>query len=127
MASRVPPGSIPDLETKLHEMEERIVERIRREYAPAPAPRATVDESAWLAKVLPGVTLLSIIAFAFWLGSLHNTIKQNSEKLDKISGVVLESKDSLTSRTSIIEAKLDSIDKKLTDRLAAPLSQSGQK
>jgi len=108
-------------------MEERIVERIRREYAPVPAPRATVDGSAWLTKVLPGVTLLSIIAFAFWLGSLHNTIKQNSEKLDKISGVVLESKDSLTSRTSIIEAKLDSIDKKLTDSLAAPSSQSGQK
>lgn len=68
---------------------------------------------SFLFNLLQGVTLLSIIGFAFWLGGMSAKITATSDKVDKISAVVLESRDSISSRMASVEAKLDSIDKKL--------------
>ena len=63
-------------------------------------------------KILTGVvqvgTLLAIISFAFWLGTLSSTVNDTSRKLDKLNDAVIgSSKDSLSNRLSIIETKLD--------------------
>lgn len=73
-----------------------------------------VESRSWVINVFGGVGIAAIAAFAFFLGSMNNSITRLSEKTDKIYSIVLESsKDSLASRTSVIESKLDNIDKKL--------------
>jgi hypothetical protein len=80
--------------------------------APPPAP-------SWLGSLLQGLTLVSVVAAAFWLGSLSNKLSETSAKTDRLYSVVLESRDSISARMSAMEAKLDSIDKKL-DEMARP-------
>ena len=67
-----------------------------------------------------GITFATIVALAFWLGGslakLDATLAQFSQKTDKVYEVVLTSSDSLNTRTRVIEAKLDAIDKKLPAR-----------
>ena len=60
-----------------------------------------------------GVTLVGIISAAFWLGTMSADLKRNSDKLDKLSSAVSESKDSLLSRMSAIEVKVDAINEKI--------------
>ena len=60
-----------------------------------------------------GLTIGALLYGAYWLGTLNTTVLKSSEKVDKVYSIVLENKDSLTSRTSIIETKLDVLDKKL--------------
>jgi hypothetical protein len=67
----------------------------------------------WLVNLIQGVTLVSIIGFAFWLGQMSGKITETSTKLDKLYGLTLESRDALSPRMAAIEAKLDSIEKKL--------------
>jgi hypothetical protein len=68
-----------------------------------------------------GLSLAMIVGVAFWLGGMSTKVSDSSMKVDKIYAVVLENKDSLASRTSVIETKLDVIDKKVTDLSARPL------
>lgn len=77
------------------------------------------------AKVLSGgvgITVVGIAALAFWFGSLRTTVTDASIKTDQVHQIVLASKDSLATRTSVIETKLDTIDKKLND-LSNPRSR----
>jgi hypothetical protein len=66
-----------------------------------------------LPNLYEGITLVGVIGAAFWLGTMSISLKQNSDKLDKLYGAVLESKDSLNARTSVIESKLDAINEKI--------------
>ena len=102
MATQTPPAQ--DVEERLRRIEERINAAGASLY-PGAAPL--------LVRWAPGITFVSIIAFAFWLGALTNTASQNSAKLDRVYGIVIESRDSLSSRTSVIEAELGAIDQRL--------------
>jgi hypothetical protein len=62
-----------------------------------------------------GVSLAVLLGDVFWLGSMKSTVTTASDKVDKMYQIALENKDSLASRTSVIETKLDAIDKKLSD------------
>src|SRR5947209_3211962 len=108
-------SGVPDeLDERLTYIEARLAELTAyRSAAPLPT---NVPANSWLSNLLQGVTLLSIIGFAFWLGSLSNKIADNSTKIDKLYGIVLESRDSISSRLSGIEAKLDAIDKKISEQ-----------
>lgn len=68
---------------------------------------------SWIVNVFGSITLVGIVGFAFFLGSMNNSITRASEKSDKIYSVVLESKDNLASRASVIESRLDTIDSRL--------------
>jgi hypothetical protein len=71
---------------------------------------------AWLAPLLQGITVLSLFAFAFWLGALSNKIEVANAKVDTLNKAVLESRDGLMPHVSAIEARLDAIDKKLSEQ-----------
>jgi hypothetical protein len=78
-----------------------------------------VESRSWVVNVFGGVGIVAIATFAFFLGAMNNSINRLADKTDRIYTVVLESsKDSLASRTSVIEEKIDGIDKKL-DKLAS--------
>jgi hypothetical protein len=66
-----------------------------------------------------GVTLVVVVGVSFWFGSLLGTINvttaKSSEKVDKVYQVVWENKDSLAIRATLVESKLETMDKKLTD------------
>ncbi|PYS81670.1 MAG: hypothetical protein DMF67_15920 [Acidobacteria bacterium] len=96
-------ASLRILEERTRTLEAKMQERESASTAPA----------SWLGNLLQGVTLLSIIGFAFWLGGMSGKVTATSDKVDKLNSVVLESRDSLSSRMATVEAKLDSIDKKL--------------
>ena len=67
-----------------------------------------------------GLSLVVLLAGVFWLGGMKSTVSSSSDKVDKMYQIALENKDSLASRTIVIEAKLDAIDKKLTDLYPSP-------
>jgi hypothetical protein len=81
--------------------------------APVVAPPSR-PPSLWITNALQSITLAAIVGCAFWLGSLNATVSNTSAKVDKltdtISGVA---KESLSNRTSVLETKLDEINKKL--------------
>ena len=70
----------------------------------------------WLKRLIgaSGLTLAALLTFAFFLGSAYTKVSVASDKTDKLYGVVAVDKDSLQSRTSVIESKLTSIDAKLS-------------
>lgn len=80
-----------------------------------PRPRPASSQSGisgWVTTALQSVTLLAIVACAFWLGQLSTTVSNTSQKLDKLNdGVVGISRDSLSNRLTTIETKLDIIGK----------------
>jgi len=63
---------------------------------------------------LSGVSLVLLLGFAFWLGTLSTKVSTSSDTIDKVYRSVSGDRDSLQSRTSVIESKLTSIDNKLT-------------
>ena len=69
----------------------------------------------WLKRLLgaSGLTLASVITFAFFLGGMYTKVSDSSTKMDKLYGVVAVDKDSLQARTAVMENKLSSIDTKL--------------
>jgi len=70
--------------------------------------------SSWLATALQGITLAAIVGFAFWFSSLSNTVSNTSQKVDKLNDAVVGvSRDSLSNRLTVIETKLDAIDKRI--------------
>jgi hypothetical protein len=97
----------PDIEDRLRDLEKKY-EVLTLTIRPPRVP-------SWIANLLSGITLASIIGFAFWLGSINSKINEHGDKIDKLNEVVLQSRESLTSRVSAVEAKLDSIDKKLDE------------
>ena len=57
-------------------------------------------------------TLIAVLSFAFWLGSLSTKVSVASEKIDRLNeSVAGASKDSISSRLSVIETKIDSMNK----------------
>ncbi|HKY29142.1 MAG TPA: hypothetical protein VJM12_14485 [Pyrinomonadaceae bacterium] len=70
----------------------------------------------WLLKVLgglSGLSLVGILAFAFWLGSVNARVTASSETITRVFGAVAENKDSLLVRTSVIEHRLGNVEKRL--------------
>lgn len=69
---------------------------------------------SFITNLLQGVTLLSIVAFAFWFGTLNGKVDQATIKVDTLTSAISgATKDSLSSRLTAVETKLDSIDKTL--------------
>ena len=64
---------------------------------------------------LSGLSIVGILAFAFWLGSLRATVSASSETVTRVYGAVAENKDSLLVRTGVMEHRLNNIEKILDD------------
>lgn len=68
----------------------------------------------WVTTALQGITLATIVGCAFWLGTLSATVSRSAEKIDKLNDAVIGvGKDGLSNRLSVIETKLDAIDRKI--------------
>ena len=52
-------------------------------------------------------TLIAVLSFAFWLGSLSTKVSMQSDKLNE--SVAGASRDSISSRLSVIETKIDAL------------------
>lgn len=63
---------------------------------------------------LSGVSLVALLGFAFWLGSISTKVSTSSDTINRVYGSVSENKDSLQVRTSVIESKLTNIDANIT-------------
>ena len=104
---------IAELEARLSHLESF---RASMSNAVGVAPPAK-PPSLLFTNLLQGVTLVTVVAAAFWLGSLNGTVSATASKLDKLSDSVSgASRDSMSSRLSVIETRLDSLDKKLDKR-----------
>ena len=82
-----------------------------------------VSNMEWLLKLfggLSGLSLVGILAFAFWLGTVNAKVSASSEMITRVYGAVAENKDSLLVRTSVIEHRLDNFETRL-DRVEAKL------
>lgn len=79
---------------------------------------------SFFSTLLQGVTILAIISFAFWLGQLSSKISETSTKVDRLYGLTVESRDSLSARLSAVQAKIDAIDKKLDSALSQPRNRA---
>lgn len=66
-----------------------------------------------------GLTLVLIVGATYWLGrtlaTVDATVQTSSARVNTVYQVVLENKDSLATRTSLIESKLNMIDTKLDE------------
>ena len=127
MATTTPPR--PALEKRIKELEEAVagLSRFNTIVAQAPAAPAVPERRSWLEKWFPGISLVAFAAFAFWLGSIHSSLSHYADRTEKVYSIILESKDSLSARTSVIESKLDAINKKLDETLAPPSTKAAQK
>lgn len=67
----------------------------------------------WLLRA-SGVTLVGLLGFVFWLGTISSKVSNAEQTTTKVYGAVAENKDSLLVRTSLIENRLGSIDEKLS-------------
>ena len=75
---------------------------------PGPA-QPQVRPHTWTNVVQIG-TLIALLSFAFWLGSLSTKVSMQSDKLDKLNeSVAGASRDSISSRSSVIETKIDAL------------------
>jgi hypothetical protein len=104
----------PSIADKIGELEKRIqqMESVRGELA-SPAPPMK-PPSLWLTNLLQGVTLVTVMGAAFWLGSLSSTVSATATKVDKLVDAVSgTSRYSLTSRITVIQTKLDVFETKL--------------
>ena len=83
-----------------------------------------VSKMEWLSRLfgaLSGLSLVGILAFAFWLGSLSTKVSNSAETTSRVYAAVAENKDTLLVRTSLIEHRLDNVEKKL-DNIETRLS-----
>jgi hypothetical protein len=60
-----------------------------------------------------GLTLIGLLTFAFFLGSLSTTVSSSAETIKQVHQDVSTGEKSLMVRTSLIESRLSSIDSKL--------------
>ena len=83
--------------------------------APTLEQRVTNIET-WLKWLLraSGVTLVGLLVFAFWLGTISTKVSSAEQTSAKVYSAVVESKDSLQVRTSLMENRLVSIDERLS-------------
>ena len=115
MAARTTPGAaVPppphlSVEDRLRQLEERIEELTASKPWFASLP-------GWFLNLFSGVTIIVLIGFGYWLGGMNTALAQNTDKVNKVYDVLLESKDSVTTRLNAIELQLAAIDKKLSDR-----------
>lgn len=99
----------PSATDKMAELEKRIQQMESVGGSPPMKP-----PSLWLTNLLQGVTLVTVIGAAFWLGSLGSTVNATATKLDKLSDAVSgTSRDSLTSRITVLETKFDGFEIRL--------------
>ena len=57
-----------------------------------------------------GLSLVGILSFAFWLGSVSAKVSTSSDMITRVYGAVAENKDSLLVRTSVIEHRLSKLE-----------------
>jgi peptidoglycan hydrolase CwlO-like protein len=69
-----------------------------------------------------GLSLVGILSFAFWLGSVSARVSDSSETINRVYGAVAENKDSLLVRTSLIEHRLSNVETRL-DKVEARLDK----
>lgn len=114
------------LAVALEKLERQILALENRAERSGSQPPTAAGMTSWLGSLLQGITTVSIVAAAFWLGSLSNKLAETSVKTDKLYGIVLESRDGLSARVTSIEAKLDSMETKLDsiDRKLTGLSET---
>ncbi len=110
------------LEERVRDIEDAFA-RIRSDTnaaaASAVASPVTATRRAWFEWILSGVSILTIAGGSYWLGGIQADLKHNTERTERVYAVALESKDSLTARTLVLEAKLEIIDKKLDTLIAS--------
>lgn len=85
-----------------------------------------IEMFARLAGALLGLSIVSILSFAFWLGTVSAKVSGSSEMITRVYGAVAENKDSLLVRTSVIEHRLSNLETKLDEvenRLEAKLNK----
>ena len=83
----------------------------------------------WLTPLLQGITLVGLLGFAFWVGSVSTTVNSTAETVKELSAAkeqitnrltAIETKlnavGNATDKIDKIEAKLDAMDKKLDQR-----------
>lgn len=102
----------PTVEARIREIElnmERL-SRVNTNIAPVPATEAR----SWLERWFPGISLVAFTAFAFWLGTISATVNNAAARTEKVYAIVLESKDSLTARTSVIESRISVIESRIS-------------
>ncbi len=101
----VPHASVEERLARLESMATTVVPSI------PPAPTAKIP--TWLAVLNVGTLLavvIAVVTFAFYLGGLNNTAITTAQNLDKLNtAVVGTSRDSIASRLSVIETKLDAL------------------
>lgn len=69
-----------------------------------------------------GLSLVGILSFAFWLGSVSAKVSTSSEMTTRVYGAVAENKDSLLVRTGVIEHRLSNVEARL-DKVEARLDK----
>ncbi len=67
---------------------------------------------AWLTPILQGVTIVILVGFAFWFGALSKTVEQTAKAVEELR----VSNKSTENRLTVIETKLDSMDRKRDKR-----------
>lgn len=108
------PDKVAELESRLRHLESlrASVSNMGVAATPVAAP-----PSLWLTNILQGLTLATAIGAAFWLGSLSGTVNASAAKIDKLTDSVAgTSRESISSRLSVIETRLDTMDKKLDSK-----------
>lgn len=78
----------------------------------------------WLLRA-SGITLVGLLVFAFWLGTISSKVSTSSETINRVYGSVSEGSDSLQVRTGKIETRLSSIDANLTTMNASLNTMNG--
>jgi hypothetical protein len=98
-------------------IEERLarLEGIRTTFAPPVPTTEHAKIPTWLGVVNAGTLLAVIIAigsFGYYLGGINSTLSATSANVEKLNNAVTgTSRESITNRLSVIETKIDSINK----------------
>lgn len=105
-----PPKATVEARIREIELNMERLSRVNTNVAPVPA----TDPRSWLERWFPGISLVAFTAFAFWLGTISATVNNAVARTEKVYGIVLESKDGLTARTSVIESRIGVIESRIS-------------
>jgi tetrahydromethanopterin S-methyltransferase subunit B len=83
---------------------------------------SNIEMFARLLGALSGLSLIGILSFAFWLGTVSTKVSASTETADRVYRVVAENKDSLLVRTGVIESRLGALETRM-DRLEASMDR----
>lgn len=67
----------------------------------------------WLLRA-SGITLVGLLAFAFWLGTISAKVSNTEQMVNKLYAAVSEDPNSLMVRTSLLENRLTLVENRLT-------------